>query len=126
MTPDWTCGTSLTSNTVHLVFQCDGNLVLYRNSDGHAMWAAGSDDGSTGFANHIDRVNFHSDGTIHLWHLGTFPKDECTINAGAAAPFGHMSVQDDGNLVVYTDGGHAVWSSNTYNNMQGILHACPI
>ena len=35
-----------------------------------------------------------------------------------------MSVQDDGNLVVYTDGGHATWSSNTYNNMQGTTDAC--
>ncbi|OIK23395.1 hypothetical protein VT52_032730 [Streptomyces malaysiense] len=25
-TPDWTCGKTLTSNTVHLVFQCDAEI----------------------------------------------------------------------------------------------------
>ncbi len=69
-----------------LIYQKDGNLVLYRNADDKALWSSGTYD---------------------------TPAYECAM-------------QDDGNFVVYTAPGNAVWSSETYGserkNSKVILH----
>lgn len=107
------CNWSMTSSSVHLVFQCDGNLVLYRNSDGHAMWASGT----TGFG-HPNVLIFHEDGFINL---SEGIADKCQIGTGGATAV----VQDDGNFVFYGPGGNATWDTGTWGNRQGTVHGCP-
>jgi hypothetical protein len=47
-----------------LVFQNDGNLVLYRNSDGHAMWTTGTS-GSRAI-----KAVMQEDGNLGIyWHM---------------------------------------------------------
>ncbi|MFI9276245.1 hypothetical protein ACIGXM_37065 [Kitasatospora sp. NPDC052896] len=115
------CGWASTSSSVHLVFQCDGNLVLYRNSDGHAMWASGSY--SSG-GSQPNTIRFQNRGFVELT-MGL--ANVCGFgdnSIGHDATGGYAVVQDDGNFVVYTSGGSAVWQSGTYGNQQGSTNAC--
>ncbi|WP_199828598.1 hypothetical protein [Streptomyces sp. WM6372] len=114
-TQDWGCGTESRSSTVHLVLQCDGNLVLYRNSDNHAMWAAGTDV----LPQAPSTLGFSSRGMLWL-HAGD--STACVIVKNVYG--GRAVVQDDGNFVVYRADGTAAWSSGTYNNRQGTVHEC--
>uniref|UniRef100_UPI003704A717 hypothetical protein n=1 Tax=Streptomyces silvisoli TaxID=3034235 RepID=UPI003704A717 len=87
-----------------LVMQLDGNLVMYRQSDGKAIWSSRTSGHSGAYA------SMQSDGNLvvyptsgsALWATGT------SGHSGA-----HASMQDDGNLVVLTSSGTALWSSNT-------------
>ncbi|MDH6135284.1 hypothetical protein P3T37_004694 [Kitasatospora sp. MAA4] len=117
-TPNYSCGTQTTwwSNSVHLTFQCDGNLVLYRNSDGHAMWASGT-------------YRSPTPNTLDFSHLGWIELDSATYGCKIGswpnqAPEGRAVVQDDGNFVIYNTSGVATWSSGTYNNQQGKVDEC--
>ncbi|WP_407914190.1 hypothetical protein [Kitasatospora sp. NE20-6] len=120
-TPDEHCGWSRSSSTVRLTFQCDGNLVLYRISDGHAMWASGTyGKGSLT----PDLLNFSHDGYMklfaHPWYGSSL---ECIWGNSSAAD-GRLKVQDDGNVVIYTSGGTPIWHTNTYGNRQGDVRDC--
>ncbi len=86
-----------------LVYQADGNLVLYRD-DSQPLWASQTAGTSVGQAVMQDDGNFviydaHGNG---MWHTGT------NGNPGAV-----LTLQEDGNLVVYTASGVPIWSSGT-------------
>ncbi|AUG81228.1 Putative Mannose-specific lectin [Kitasatospora sp. MMS16-BH015] len=120
-TPDEKCGWSTSSSTVRLSFQCDGNLVLYRISDNHAMWATGTYQGN-GWT--PDLLSFSHEGYIKLFsHPWYGHQLECIWGDSSAAE-GRVAVQDDGNLVIYTPSGTPIWDSGTYNNLQGTVHEC--
>jgi hypothetical protein len=85
-----------------LDMQHDGNLVLYRNSDGQALWASGTDGRA------VSRVIMQDDGNFviygfpgPLWASGT---------DGQGGAF--LIVQDDGNVVIYRPNA-PVWATNT-------------
>jgi hypothetical protein len=88
-----------------LVLQTDGNLVLYRLSDKHPLWASGTKGKASTTATMQADGNFviYDSQKHSLWASGTKGKGGVTL-----------VLQDDGNLVIYKqDGKTAVWASNT-------------
>jgi hypothetical protein len=119
-TPDWSCGKHLDSSTVELIFQCDGNLVLYRLRDGKALWASGTNGSG---ANDIDWSGRR--GRIYIYKPGS-GTPVCVLGPSDISDPTYAQyalVQDDANFVMYTNG-KAVWSTHTAQYAQGTLHAC--
>jgi hypothetical protein len=98
-------GQALTSTggQYRLVYQGDGNLVLYDSSDATAQWNSGTGGTSAG------QVAMQGDGNVVVYDAqGTAVWTTSTAgNANAT-----LVVQSDGNLVVYSSGGQAVWNRN--------------
>lgn len=89
-----------------LAMQGDGNLVLYRKSNGSPLWATSTYFSNGGFAviqGDGNVVVYDGSGRAH-WSTNTHG------NPGA-----QFAIQDDGNLVVYA-GGRAIWASSTSLN----------
>ncbi|MGW0394974.1 hypothetical protein ACWDYJ_29690 [Streptomyces sp. NPDC003042] len=114
----WWTGSWAQSATVWLVLQKDNNLVMYRKSDGKAIWHSGTYGGNyqvtmqMGYGDRGDLTITQGDlnGTVR-WRTHTGG------NADAWA-----LLQDDGNFVVYKkDGGPgkggALWATGTYNKI---------
>jgi hypothetical protein len=104
-----------------LIFQADGNLVLYAVDDAsfspdvdqaeytEAIWSTSSN-GKGGLRCDMQRDgNFviYSD-TACIWDTKTF-----------GHPGAFLRCQDDGNLVVYSTDGSPLWSSNTQAGRRG-------
>jgi hypothetical protein len=94
-------GQSLTSTGegYRLVYQSDGNLVLYAGAT--AQWTSSTADtgaGSAAMQSDGNFVVYDAQGTAQ-WFTGS------AGNANAS-----LVVQSDGNLVVYSSGGQAVWN----------------
>jgi len=115
----------------YLTLQTNGNLAVYCNSGGNAIWSSGT----VNVPSHLDYVNYslpdgimypgqsletanllyrlvlqgdgnlveysNSSGTA-LWSSGTTGKSVADLN-----------MQPDGNLVLYGTNGQALWTSNT-------------
>jgi hypothetical protein len=91
-----------------LVFQADGNLVLYTHSNS-AVWWSGTQNEGAGYATMQTDGNlvvYRWDGTA-LWSTGTWGN-----------PYAVTYLQNDGNLVVYK-GSAALWASNTAGESLG-------
>jgi pimeloyl-ACP methyl ester carboxylesterase len=92
---------------LHLVYQGDGNLVLYHGLDGgplEALWATGTDGTSAGF------VAMQGDGNLVVYNRSGNPEwDSGTFREGS-----WLAVQNDGNVVIYAPGGSPVWATNTF------------
>ncbi|WP_327068871.1 glycoside hydrolase domain-containing protein [Kitasatospora sp. NBC_01302] len=105
----WTAGT-LTS----LVMQPDGNLVIYRNSDGRALWSTSSWGNANAF------MIMQTDGNLVLYRAGGGPSTGGALWASNTYTAGsYATLQNDGNFVVYRPGGGpttggSAWSSGTY------------
>ncbi|MGW7002613.1 hypothetical protein ACWGCW_07250 [Streptomyces sp. NPDC054933] len=118
-----TPGASLSSGSMKLVMQSDGNLVAYLKAGGSAApaeWSSGTYGHPGAYAVMQPDGNLvvysHNGGPGiggALWSSGT------SGNAGA-----HAVLQDDGNLVVYRQGttapGGALWASRSYARPQTI------
>jgi hypothetical protein len=106
-TVDLSQGDSVSSdnNEVTLMFQTDGNVVLYNNDTGEALW-------NTRTAGRTEATRFimQSDGNLVLY-AGSTP----LWNAGIISPNARLAVQDDHNLVIYSTGGTALWHTGTTN-----------
>jgi surface antigen len=91
-----TCGYALR-------FQTDGNLVL-TNKSGQALWATGSEGKASNLLMRKDgNLVMYAGHHSKLWETGT------TRNPGA-----FMSLQGDGNLVIYSrDRKKALWATGT-------------
>lgn len=86
------------------VFQThDGNFVVYRLCDGHAMAATMSN------GKGADRATLQTDGNFVVY-AGTAPKSDTATNGKGAV---RMVMQSDGNLVLYKADGSAVWASDS-------------
>lgn len=85
-----------------LVYQGDGNLVVYRWSDGVPMWHAGTNGTVAGSVDMQSDGNFvvYASGAGAVWHASTYG------NPGA-----YVRLNNDGSLVVYSAGGGVLWSS---------------
>ena len=83
-------------------FQADGNLVLYRLTDGRALWAHRY---RTGWGSRNARTTATSSSiTLAASRFGT--RARRTMPAPAF-------VQDDGNVVIYDYYGYPVWATGT-------------
>ncbi|UXY22962.1 hypothetical protein N8I84_32875 [Streptomyces cynarae] len=116
-------GNSLTSASMRLVMQSDGNLVAYLKPGGSAApaeWSSGTWGHPGAYAMMQPDGNFvvySADGGPGtggaLWSSNT------SGNPGAYA-----TIQDDGNLVIYrqgtTDPANALWSSGSYARPQTV------
>jgi hypothetical protein len=87
-----------------LLYQADGNLVVYRNSDGRALWASGTNGRSAGICimqGDGNLVVYDAAGTA-VWASGTHRE-----------PGSRLFMQNDGNLVIYNRDNRPVWATNT-------------
>jgi hypothetical protein len=86
-----------------LIMQSDGNLVLYRVANHHALWATGT--------NGQDAMGafMQTDGNLVLYNFGGRPI-WASNTAGKQGSF--LVLQSDGNLVIYQPD-IPVWASGT-------------
>ncbi|MGC4130210.1 MAG: hypothetical protein QM564_11790 [Bergeyella sp.] len=87
------------SKSYYLVFQTDGNLVLY-NSSSSPVWSSNT-------AGKGSKAIFQNDGNLVVYNrsnAAVFASK--TKNSGSK-----LTVQDDGNLVIYNSSNAAVWSA---------------
>lgn len=95
-----------------LVFQEDGNLVLYNNQD-DAMWNSGTSNQGGQIAKLQEDGNFviYAEGGRLLWNTDT---DGLSIS--------NLLLQNDGNLVLYgSNGEDHLWQTRTYGWGQKIF-----
>jgi len=129
--PIWASGTNGSPNS-HFIIQNDGNGVIYR-PDNHAVWATNTwlptgptAQGDTMHPGQVLNPGQHLtsaggrytfvyqgdgnlvlyDGTAPLWASGTNGKG-----------VGVCIMQTDGNMVIYTRGGHVLWASGTNGSL---------
>jgi len=89
------------SGQYRLIFQGDGNLVLYKG--GQALWASRTNGSGA------SRVVLQGDGNLVLYKGGQALWSSRTNGSGAS----RLILQNDGNLVLYKfSGGHS-WASGT-------------
>ncbi|MFF0390472.1 hypothetical protein ACFYS8_17540 [Kitasatospora sp. NPDC004615] len=103
-------GRWIESNSVWLLMQPDGNLVLYRKRDGAALWSTGTYGHPNSFVTVSGAPTFgalwvHAEGAGATWSLST-----------KGRPGDWAKVQDDGNFVIYGSDGAARWSTGTWGN----------
>ncbi len=90
-----------------LIFQDDGNLVLYKTSQflqsAGVVWSSGTS--GTGYM-----MAFGTDGDMNIYSSGGCSVWSTNTSGNNGATF---AVQDDGNLVIYSSAGKAVWNSGS-------------
>jgi bacillolysin len=88
-----------------LIMQTDGNLVLYRVSDGFALWNSQTAGTPT------LRACMQGDGNF-VTYSGTLEQPTATFNTVTAGhPGATLEVEDDGHVVIYEAGSPTVlWS----------------
>jgi len=113
---DWRCNSIIRSATVKLVFQCDGNLVLYLLSNNTPLWATGT------YGSGVTDLDWSQSGYLKL--LNSSGGTVCTVGALSPAPGGIAQVQNDGNFVFYDTSGNPTWYTATYGPRQGNVDYC--
>lgn len=100
-------GQSLVSENdcFRLIMQLDGNLVLYRQSDGIALWSSRTPRSCT------NRACMQSDGNFVTYDCHNKPtwasRTDSRKNKGS-----WILLQNDGNIVIYKP----IWASSTVTN----------
>ncbi|MFF3016479.1 hypothetical protein [Streptomyces sp. NPDC057939] len=112
----WSQGFWAQSASVWLVLQRDNNLVMYRKSDGKAIWSSGT----YGNRNTLT-LEIRDSGDLVLREYDRNETVRWRSNT-AKSPGAYALLQDDGNFVVYKkDGGPtkggALWNTATYNKI---------
>ncbi|MFI9783540.1 hypothetical protein ACIHEI_08540 [Kitasatospora sp. NPDC051984] len=97
------------SDTVRLVNQPDGNLVLYRRQDGTPIWSSGTW-GRPKSSLLLSQSPVWS--ALGLYRVDNGTRAWSVPVKGTNGDYG--IVQNDGNFVLYADGGTAVWSTGTW------------
>jgi hypothetical protein len=89
-----------------LIMQGDGNFVLYdlTGTSPRALWSSRTYNHPGAYA-HLQAsdgnlVIYTADGSQALWHV-------------YGQQYDHLSVQIDGNMVLYTNGGKPIWQTGT-------------
>ncbi|MDP9314284.1 MAG: hypothetical protein M3R24_25955 [Chloroflexota bacterium] len=90
-----------------LVFQHDGNLVLYKRRSGpwRALWASNTD------GQGVEKALMQGDGNFVLSDQNRTHAFWTTKTDGH--PGAYMQIQDDANVVIYDSAGKALWATNT-------------
>jgi hypothetical protein len=99
-------GTSIKSNNqcFSLNAQTDGNLVLYRQSNGQALW-----DTKTSGRN-VKQTIFQNDGNLVIYNTSNQAVWASNTDRRGGTK---LTVQDDGNFVMYNAQNQVVWPTNT-------------
>ncbi|MFF4724702.1 polymorphic toxin-type HINT domain-containing protein [Streptomyces mirabilis] len=98
-------GTSLTSNTVRLTMQADGNLVLTALSTGKTVWSSGTSGNPGAYA------QFGTDGNLGVYTASGTSKWSSGLTATAGATF---QVRADSTAVIVASGNSTVlWKQGT-------------
>jgi hypothetical protein len=88
----------------HLIYQGDGNLVLY-DQGWRPLWDTGTWGTDPGY------VEMQGDGNLVMVNAsGGFVWD---VGVTAGHPGAWLIVQDDGNVVIYDGSSHPLWATNT-------------
>src|SRR5437763_1843575 len=87
-------------NQFDFVYQDDGNLVLYRNSDGAALWASTT----AGTAPGVCIMQTY--GNLATYAAGIAPS---LHDALPIYPDSHLIAQTDGNVVIYQPDNAPIW-----------------
>lgn len=95
--------TLLDNGLITLIFQSDGNLVLYRKN-GAALWASGTQ-GKGG-----TRVDLQADGNLVIYNNSNKPVWATGTNGKGVVS---LVAQIDGNLVMYDGNRKPKWDTNT-------------
>ncbi|HSX53106.1 MAG TPA: NBR1-Ig-like domain-containing protein [Patescibacteria group bacterium] len=89
-----------------LVFQTDGNLVLY--SPNRALWSSNTQTRGSKY------VKLQGDGNLVIYDGNNHPLwNTVTFGNGSS----RLVMQADGNLVLYGSSGRAVWNTVTFNQL---------
>lgn len=94
-------GDGVRSDRARLIFQQDGNLVVY-DENGVPRWAS-----HTVGSGHS--AVFQQDGNFVVYT----DQDRAVWASNTNGRGSRLSIQDDGNVVIYDSAGNAVWSTNT-------------
>ena len=105
-------GQSLVSSSgrFRLVYQGDGNLVLYDDVQHAPVWWTGTNGRSAGL------LTMQGDGNLVIYDASITP---LWMSGTAANTNSRLVLQADGNLVVYTADGRAVW--DRFSNPSGFI-----
>jgi hypothetical protein len=105
-------------NDKAVVFQTDGNLVVYRYNWGASKWepkwATGTWDGESPDMR-AARFSVQADGNMVLYNYQNKAIWATMTNGNRGAQF---AMQNDGNLVVYTSDGRPIWATMTNGGTQ--------
>ena len=97
------CENKISSSTIDLVMQDDGNLVIYEKN-GTFKWATGTNGKGTG----PYRLMMQTDGNLVVYDS----KDVAIWNAGTNGKGGNvLTVTDDKNVVMSSNSNPKIWSS---------------
>ncbi|MFF4960999.1 hypothetical protein ACFY2Z_28835 [Streptomyces sp. NPDC001222] len=113
-------GHSLSSSTMTLTMQTDGNLVAYLKTGkgaGQAIWSSRTSGNPGAYA------VMQTDGTLIVYKKSGGPGKGGALWSGPSdgAPGAYATVQDDGNIVVYEQASVTpLWASGTYARHQTI------
>ncbi|MBW4638534.1 MAG: hypothetical protein KME05_09910 [Gloeocapsa sp. UFS-A4-WI-NPMV-4B04] len=94
-----------TSGQYTFVYQGDGNLVLYRNSDGRPLW------GSNTWGTTPGKCVMQGDGNLVIYDQNNNP---VWGSDTWQHPGSRLVVQSDGNVVMYDPNDTPVWGTNTW------------
>lgn len=94
------------SGSHSLVMQNDGNFVLYNNRNGRATWNTHT---VSGGLDH--KAIMRANGQLGVFN--TTDTNSVFMTPETGSPGAWLAVQDDGNVVIYSKEGRALWASNT-------------
>jgi hypothetical protein len=97
-------GVTSCSGRFFLVHQSDGNVVLYDNQNGSALWSTRTDGRSS------ESVIMQGDGNLVLYAPGARALWSSGTHGNAGA---WLAVQDDGNVVLYSSDRRPLWATGT-------------
>jgi hypothetical protein len=115
--PLWASNT-VNASVTHLTMQPDGNLVIY-NSTGNPLWASNTA-GNTGAyltLSETGTLMIDSESGVPIWGAPGILVPGAQLNANQSITNGQdrLTMQPDGNLVVYNASNSPLWASNTVN-----------
>ena len=92
-----TSGQSITScsGRYNFVFQNEGNVVLYDNETGDAIWSTG------GESTAATTLTMQADGNLVLYGASNAVLWAASDHGGTIGTVGWLAIQDDGNLAIY-------------------------
>lgn len=100
-----------TTGVYKLIFQVDGNLVLYKNGS-QVIWAVNVQN-CIPTPNVAVRARFETDGNLSIYYaLQNNPTQEFSVwsTNTQGHPNSRLIVQNDGNVVIYDSNNSVVWA----------------
>jgi hypothetical protein len=97
-----------------LSFRSDLDLVLYRTAINEHLWRSNTSNPGYPFPGPVWVAYMQSDGNFVIQVRGnTNPRNVIFATNTHGNPGSKLAVQDDGNVVIYSPSGTAIWATNT-------------